>query len=411
MTENPQGFWRRKAILAALFIAVVLLAGVVSATAASPEVAWNVTFKLENENKFDAVAPSADGGLIAIGSTLSRTSGEEEDVMLVKTDGAGNQVWLKRLPGMAPASVAAAADGGCIAGVYSVSINETDRGAEYQGTSFLIRLDAAGEEEWQEALPGMKVSSVAKTPDGGYLAAGWLWNPAGSENETTGVLLKTDGNGTPIWNRTFPGTAVNTAIVTSDGGYLVGGTSSPFTYDMGDGFLIRLDADGNTLWSRNYQVPVIFDLEETADGGFVYSGNYWYGLVDQDGDEAWARKMEGLTSYAVGIQPPGGYLVAGTNAASGEGFVFGTDTDGAILWKMTFPGSRVYAAASVPGGGYVLAGIQFISTGNSTAWLAGITEPGEETEEPVPTATAPGFGAAAAGAALVILITTRCRRG
>ncbi|MBP8676635.1 MAG: PQQ-binding-like beta-propeller repeat protein, partial [Methanoculleus sp.] len=273
------------------------------------------------------------------------------------------------------------------------------------------RLDAAGEEEWREALPGMKVSSVAKTPDGGYLAAGWLWNPAGSENETTGVLVKTDGNGKPIWNRTFPGTAVNTAIVASDGGCLVGGTSSPFTYDVGDGFLIRLDADGNTLWSRNYQVPVIFDLEETADGGFVYSGNYWYGLVDQDGDEAWARKMEGLTGYAVGIQPSGGYLVAGTNAASGEGFVFGTAADGAILWKMTFPGSRVYAAASAPGGGYVLAGIQIISTGNSTAWLAGITEPGEETEEPAPTTTAPGFGAAAAGAALLILIATRCRRG
>ena len=106
MTENPQGFWRRKAILAALFIAVLLPAGGASADAASPEAAWNVTFTLENENKFDAVAPSADGGIIAIGSTLSRTSGGEEDVMLVKTDGAGNQVWLKRLPGMAPASVA-----------------------------------------------------------------------------------------------------------------------------------------------------------------------------------------------------------------------------------------------------------------------------------------------------------------
>jgi len=408
MTEKSRAFWQRGAILVALLFAVVLPVGVVSATATSPEVVWNTTFTLENENKFDAVAATADGGFILIGSTLSRTIGGVEDVMLVKTDGTGNQVWLTRLPGMAPASVAVTADGGFIAGVYNVS---SDGGTVYQGTSFLVRLNAAGEEEWREVLPGMKVSSVAETPDGGYVAAGWLWNEAGSENETTGVLVKTGGDGTPVWNRTFPGTAVNTGIVTSDGGYLIGGTSSPFTYDKGDGFIIRLDADGNTLWYRNYQVPVIFDLKETGDGRFVYSGNYWYGVVDSDGEEVWVRNMEGVAGYSVALQPAGGYLVAGTDAVSGEGLAFGTDSDGAILWRMTFPESRVYAAASVPDGGYVLAGIQIVSSGNSTAWLAVITEPGVETGEPVPTTTAPGFGAATAGAALVFLVATRYRRG
>ncbi|NMA10479.1 MAG: hypothetical protein GX932_05625 [Methanomicrobiales archaeon] len=405
MTETVRDFWKPGTILAALLIAVVMPAGIVSASETSPEVAWNVTFAPENNNKFDAVAPTADGGFIALGSTLAEKYGGSESLLLVKTDGEGNEVWNATIPGMSPASVAETSDGGYIAGGYNVSTTGSDRDLIYQGTSFLIRTNAAGEEEWRQVIPGMKVSSVEETADGGYAAIGWLWNPPESENETTAVIVKTDGDGTPAWNRTFPGISANAGTVTADGGYVLGGTKSPFTYDIGDAFLIRLDADGNTLWHENYQVPIIFDVEETDDGRFVYAGNYWYGLVDGDGKEVWLRNMEGLTGYAVELRPSGGYVVAGTDARSGEGFVFGTDADGTILWDTAFTATGIYGAASAPGG-YTLAGIRFLSPDTSAAWLAGITE----AVSPAPTA-APGFGAAAAGAALLLLLAGRRRRG
>lgn len=405
MTETVRDFWKPGTILAALLIAVVMPAGIVSASETSPEVAWNVTFAPENNNKFDAVAPTADGGFIALGSTLAEKYGGSESLLLVKTDGEGNEVWNATIPGMSPASVAETSDGGYIAGGYNVSTTGSDRDLIYQGTSFLIRTNAAGEEEWRQVIPGMKVSSVEETADGGYAAIGWLWNPPESENETTAVIVKTDGDGTPAWNRTFPGISANAGTVTADGGYVLGGTKSPFTYDIGDAFLIRLDADGKTLWHENYQVPIIFDVKETDDGRFVYAGNYWYGLVDGDGKEVWLRNMEGLTGYAVELRPSGGYVVAGTDARSGEGFVFGTDADGTILWDTAFTATGIYGAASAPGG-YTLAGIRFLSPDTSAAWLAGITE----AVSPAPTA-APGFGAAAAGAALLLLLAGRRRRG
>ncbi|MDD3071696.1 hypothetical protein [Methanoculleus horonobensis] len=405
MTENVRDFWKPGAILAALLIAVVLPAGIVSASETSPEVAWNVTFAPENNNKFDAVAPTADGGFIALGSTLAERYGVSESLLLVKTDGEGNEAWNASIPGISPAAVAETADGGYIVGAFNVSSSGSDQESTYQGSSFLIRISAAGEEEWRQAIPGMKVSSVEETADGGYAAIGWLWNPPGSENETTAVIVKTDGDGTPAWNRTFPGLSANAGSVTADGGYVIGGTKSPFTYDIGDGFLIRLDADGNTLWQKNYQVPIIFDVEETDDGQFVYSGNYWYGLVDGDGEEVWLRNMEGLSGYAVELRPSGGYVVAGTDARNGEGFVFGTDADGTILWDTAFTATGIYGASSAPGG-YTLAGIRFLSPDTSAAWLAGIAEP----VSPAPTA-APGFGAAAAGAALLLLLAGRRRRG
>ncbi len=264
-------------IVAALLIAVVLPAGIVSASETAPAVAWNATFSPENNSKFDAVAPTADGGYIALGSTLTEVYGGREDLLLIKTDDRGNEVWTERFPDVAAASVAGTSDGGYIIGGYNVSTTGPEQNFTYQGSSFLIRTDAAGAEEWRQVLPGEKVSSVAETADGGYVAIGWLWNPPGSANDTTAVITKTDGNGTPVWNRTFPGAAANAGLVTADGGYIVGGTKSPFNNDIGDAFLIRLDGDGNTLWNENYAVPVIFDIEETDEGGFVYSGNYWYG--------------------------------------------------------------------------------------------------------------------------------------
>ncbi|WP_292365319.1 MULTISPECIES: hypothetical protein [unclassified Methanoculleus] len=405
MTKGYQDFWRPGMILAALLIAAVLPAGIVSASETSPAVAWNVTFTPENISKFDAVAPTADGGFIALGSTLTQMFGGREELLLVKTDGRGNEEWTVKIPDMAPASVAQTGDGGYIIGGYNMSTTVVDQSLTSEGTSFLIRTNAAGEEEWRRVLPGEKISAVRPTADGGYAVIGWLWEPPESENDTTAVITKTDGDGTPVWNRTFPGISANAGVVTADGGYVIGGTTSPFNNDIGDAFLIRLDGDGNTLWHENYQAPVVYDIEETDDGRFVYSGNYWYGLVDAEGEEVWLRNMEGLSGYAVALQPSGGYMVAGTDARIGEGFALGIDADGTIRWNTTFPATGVYAASSAPGGGYALAGIKYLSADTSAAWLAGLTEPA-----PAPTA-APGFGAAAAGAAFLLLLAGRKRRG
>lgn len=401
MTKSYRYFRHPGTLVAALLIAAVLTVATVSA---AETLAWNATFSPENNSKFDAVAPTADGGYIALGSTITELYGGREDLLLVKTDGTGNEVWTGRFPDVTPASVAETSDGGYIIGSYNVSRTVVDENSIYQGSSILIRTGAAGTEEWRQVLPGMKVSSVAETADGGYVAFGWLWSQSGSMDDTTAVMMKTDGNGTPVWSRTFPGASANAGLVTADGGYVFGGTKSPFNNDIGDAFLIRLDADGNTLWHKNYQAPVILDIAETDEGGFVYSGNYWYGLVDGEGEEVWLKNMEGFTGYSVALRPSGGYMVAGTDLRSGEGFALGTDPDGIIRWNTTFPETGVYAATSAPGG-YTLAGIRFLSPDTSAAWLAGL----EETTAGA-TPTTPGFGAIGAGAALLLLVAGRKMR-
>ena len=98
-------------------------------------------------------------------------------------------------------------------------------------------------------------------------------------------------------------------------------------------------------------------------------------------------------------------MVAGTALGTGEGFVLGTDADGTIQWNTTFPAAGGYTADTAPDGGYVLPGIQFLSPDTSAAWLAGLAETAN------PTQAAPGLGAIGAGAALLLLLAGRNRRG
>ncbi|MGI5938671.1 MULTISPECIES: hypothetical protein [Methanoculleus] len=407
MTGRVREIWQPKTVMAVLLIAVLLSMGMASAATTTPTIAWNASFSPESYSKFDAVAPITDGGYIALGFAVTDLYGGSEYTVLIKTDGQGNEVWSKRFPDMAPASVAETADGGYIIGAYNTSRTVVDQRFVYQGSSFLIRTDAAGTEEWRQVFPDMKVSAVQPTADGGYAVIGWLWNPLGSESDTTATIIKTDGNGQPTWNRTIPGKAAYAGIVTADGGYIIGGTTSPFNNDLGDAFLLRLDAEGQTLWERNYQAPVVYDITETDDGRFFYTSNYWYGLVEEDGTEVWLKNIEGLSGHAAALQP-GGYVVAGTNARTSEGFIFGTDEDGTILWNRTFPDAGINAASGAPNGTYTLAGIRYPSDGSSTAWLInleGVTAAPTGT----PTQAAPGFGAIGAGAALLVLAGRKWR--
>jgi hypothetical protein len=403
MTRRNRSEWNPSLILAVSLIAMLLMTGIAAADP-SLSAAWTKTFSLEENNKFDAVQHTTDGGFIAAGSTLSQAVGASEDMLLVKTDAMGDEVWNRTIPQMVASSVEETTDGGYVIGSYTITSPKLSQNDTTQGTSFMIKTDAGGSEEWRQVLPGEKVSVVRPTGDGGYIVIGWLWNPPGSTDDTTAVITKTDERGSPVWNRTFPGLAANAGMQTADGGYIIGGTRSPYTYDVGDAFLIRLDASGNTLWNRTYEIPVILALQETEDGGYVFSGNYWYGRTDAQGESLWLQKMDGMNGYAVVLQPAGGYMVAGQNIRTGDAFAFGTDAEGVVQWNTTIPGAAAYAADTAGDGDFVLAGITYLTQNTSAAWMLKLTQAAE------PTPAASGFGAGIIAAAFLLLLATRCRR-
>ncbi len=94
--------------------------------------------------------------------------------------------------------------------------------------------------------------SIQKTKDGGYVLAGVkdLKVTSIMPFEGTGDLyvLKIDSNGNLVWQKTYGGDNLDSGSSiqqTSDGGYIVGGTTRSFVSETNDAYILKLNSSGN----------------------------------------------------------------------------------------------------------------------------------------------------------------------
>jgi hypothetical protein len=197
---------------------------------------------------------------------------------------------------------------------------------------FLIKTDANGNIQWAKTYGGPgddSVYSVQQTSDGGYIVAGSTYSfGAGSWDI---FLMKTDANGNIQWAKTYGGTGDDVAFSvqqTSDGGYIVAGGTSSFGAGSWDIFLIKTDANGNIQWAKTYggtDWDLATSVQQTSDGGYIVASE--------------------IRSFGAG---------------SWDIFLMKTDANGNIQWAKTYGGTDVDAALSVQqtsDGGYILAGL------------------------------------------------------
>ncbi|MDP8205843.1 MAG: T9SS type A sorting domain-containing protein [Candidatus Electryonea clarkiae] len=170
-------------------------------------------------------------------------------------------------------------DGGFII----VGTTESFGGGDYD--AWLIKMDENGDEEWSQTYGsehGEKGNSVQQTSDGGYIIVGS--SLVGDYYGDNGLLLtKTDSLGNEEWCRTFDPEICrsgNGVQLTQQGGYLIGGTvDGERTWDNGssnDMCLLRTDSHGVIRWSWIYGYADdgewINSIQKTGDGGFIIAG-------------------------------------------------------------------------------------------------------------------------------------------
>jgi len=403
MNRRNNIFARASGIAAVSIIVLLVSAARVSAAAAEQSVAWSTTFSPESNSKFESVHPTSDGGYIVAGSALTDPMNGREYPIVIKTDGQGNQLWNVSCDGQVATSARQTSDGGFIIASYAVTPAGEGENATMNGTAYLTKTDANGTGQWTKTIPGGMLNTVWQTPDGGFASAGWLWTKPGSDHDTDAVLMSLDPNGTARWTRTFENKAASAGLQTPDGGYVLAGTKSPFSWaDTGDAFLLRLDADGRKLWNSTPTIPSITAISETADGGYILAGSYWYAKADPQGREVWKQYLQGFDGHAAMQAADGGYVIAGV--LSGNALIIGTGADGTEQWRHSVPNAAVYAGDVSPDGTYIFSGVTFLSESTSAAWLMKMNNPASGQ-------AAPGFGlAAAAGALGVAFLLKRKRR-
>lgn len=225
-----------------------------------------------------SVVQTIDGGFVLTGRTLSYGSGQE-DVYLVRTKDDGDTIWTRTYGGTGfdeGASVLQTSDSGFVVagGVESLGAGGTD--------VYLIKTDARGDTVWTRAIGGASGdwgSAVRRTSDGGYIVVGTTYSFGAGGADV--YLIKTDVNGNTLWTKTFGGASTDfgySVEQTTDSGYIIAAWTESFGSGYADVWLVRTDVSGDTLWTRTFggdSFDYGHSVLQTADGGYAVAGNAW----------------------------------------------------------------------------------------------------------------------------------------
>jgi uncharacterized delta-60 repeat protein len=259
--------------------------------------------------------------------------------------------------------------------------------------SIFLFIGISSADQWIMTYGGSKNDSawaIQRTTDGGYIVAGNTESFSVGYEDSDIWVLKLNPDGTVAWEKSYGGTisdSVNDVQQTTDGGYIVAGSSFSFGSGTLDAWLLKLDQFGTIIWQKSYGKPSgptcqggegcweeAFSVQEThnpqgqSDGYIVagrtdsYGGggyNFWVLKLNIDGSVAWQKTYDrlGYTDEAMSIQqtPDGGYIVAGyswsydpvTQNIDIDMWVLKLNLDGSVAWQKTYGASGYEHAYSI----------------------------------------------------------------
>lgn len=268
----------------------------------------------------------------------------------------------------------------------------------------LTKTDSAGNLAWVKTYGGSAddvVSQMRKTADGGYIIVATTESFGVAQREI--YVIKVNASGDTTWTRTYGGSGNEYGRAITQAAnldYAICGVTNSYGAGMNDMLLIRTDTSGNTLWTKTYGGSSNdwgYAIQATNDNGFILAGrtmSYGAGNIDiylvktdSNGDTLWTKTYGGVNSdraNAVIQTSDDGYLIGGYTISWGAGdydlFLIKTNSAGVVLWSKTYGGSATDQCTSIiqtADGGYAVAGYTN-SFGSNEAWLLKIDFTGTE---------------------------------
>lgn len=393
----------------------------------APSIDWQNTIGGDSSEELKIIQQTTDGGYILGGTSDSNISGDKIedsngifDYWIVKLDENGTIIWQNTIGGNADdflTSIQQTNDGGYIVGGHSISGISGDKTENSNGGSFdywIVKLDENGNIEWQNTIGGNNNDGggiIVQTADEGYIIGGASHsNISGdkTENAINGSydywVVKLNENGNIEWQNTIGGNGDDWQYPiqqTSDGGYIVGGTSnSNISEDKTensngglDYWVLKLDENGNIVWQNTIggnNTDYLFSIDETTDGGFILGGysdsdlsgdkteatnggiDYWIVKLDSNGTISWQNTIGGsMDDLLASIKQTtdNGYILSGASKSNISGdktensyggfdvWVIKIDELGSIIWQRTIGGSNSDGSSSISktnNGGYII---------------------------------------------------------
>lgn len=174
---------------------------------------WSKTYGGADMDICSNVSIAADGGFYLSGFSKSFATGPDEDMLVIKTDSAGNFLWATNCSGSQPdwaTNGRATSDGGYVVTGKSMSFNNSTE------DFILAKFNSSGNIVWAKDYPGMAneiAFGLSATSDGGYVICGGSSSFAASTAKDI-LLMKTDSNGTVGCNEfSIPYSLTNPAVI------------------------------------------------------------------------------------------------------------------------------------------------------------------------------------------------------
>jgi len=195
---------------------------------------------------------------------------------------------------------------------------------------WLLKLDSSGNIQWQKAFFDVDIgvqlnglNGMQTTADGGYIVAGSAASFCGCDSMgcslgTDTFASKLDSIGNIQWQKTYgkcSGGAANSVQQTSDGGYLLSGTTYSFGAGLADAFALKLDARGNIQGQKTFggsNDDWASTAQQTSDGGYIIAGGtYSFGA---GGADMWILKVDSTGNINPGCSITGQSNAMANNA-------------------------------------------------------------------------------------------------
>jgi|JI9StandDraft_2_1071091.scaffolds.fasta_scaffold06496_3 gliding motility-associated-like protein len=331
---------------------------------------------------------ASDGSIYVMGNTGS-TDGDVtgtqgiQDTWVVKLSAEGTLLWQRTYGGSGSENsilhLRQTPDGGFMFHGLTTSVDGdvTDLNGPGAQDHWIVKLDAAGDIEWNRTLGGSEAEygiNVLPTPDGGYVVNfAYIRSNDGdvvnNHGEDDCWLVKLNATGAIVWSLTIGGSDQDQgmdAVVLPDGDIAVLGHTKSTDGDIQenhgnyDVFIAKVSSGGTLLWTRTYggsQNETASELLTTAEGGFLVMAS----SNSNDGDVTGAHGGQDI-------------------------WVLKVNANGDLVWQRTFGGSafELGIVAAPTDDGYLLCGSTFSGDGNIQGhhgdrdlWLAKISEQGD----------------------------------
>ncbi len=367
-------------------LALVLLEAYCVGVSSEAELVWTRTYGGEGSDFARRLVQDGGEGFIIAGWTESFDAGLR-DIYLLKIEAMGNRVWERTYGGPTrdeALDIIHCRDGGF---VIAGRTGWTEALGVRSEDAFLAKIDGEGNLIWNRTYGSNGTDSakcVVESPDGGFVFAGVTTHSADPylHSESGDVyVVKTDGEGNVIWNRTYGGGGSDWAncMVTSSDGYVIGGITWSFSTNSYDVYLLKIDHAGEKVWEKAYGgsgYDEASSIVRSGDGRLIVAGetrsfgavfaDVYLLEIDNDGNLLWQKTYGGpRDDYARCIiqSGDGGFIVVGAtgdpNERQADVHVLKIDAEGNKVWERSFGGAENdRATCVVPSrdGGFVVVG-------------------------------------------------------